>query len=254
MTAKTLEGDSQLAFLVDQIKQQIIFGRLRPRERLIEDELSERYKASRHLVRSAFAELERLGLVNRRPNKGAIVRDFSVEEVEQMYEMRAILQAEAARRIPLPASSELIERLEDIHRRHGEATDNQELQLTCRINNEFHHTIFAACGNRYLAQMIERLWTETLGIRCYAIGDPVLVARSHEEHGAILDALREGDREKLVRLVVDHIWAPLEAYKRAHGGWSVAAPGSAAETRTLGRATGGVTSISARKSKRRTAA
>ena len=255
MTAKTLDGDSQLAFLVDQIKQQIIFGRLRPRERLIDDELSERYKASRHLVRSAFAELERMGLVTRRPNKGAIVRDFSVEEVEQMYEMRAILQAEAARRIPLPASKALMEKLEEIHHRHGEAIDNQELQLTCKINNEFHHTIFAASGNRYLAQMIERVWTETLGIRCYAIGDPRLVARSHDEHGEILDAMREGDREKLVRLVVDHIWQALEAYKRAHGGWSMAAPdSSAAETRTLGRPTGGVTSISARKSKRRSAA
>lgn len=256
MTAKTLEGDSQLAFVVDQIKQQIIFGRLRPRERLIEDELSDRYGASRHLIRSAFAELARLGLVTRRPNKGAIVRDFSVEEVEQMYEMRAILQAEAARRIPLPASKALMETLDEIHRRHGEAIDDQELQLTCRINNEFHYTIFAACGNRYLAEMIERLWTETLGIRCYAIGDPQLVARSHDEHGEILDALREGDREKLVRLVVDHIWAPLEAYKRAHGGWAITSPRSAnaPDIRTLGRATGDVTSISARKSKRRTAA
>ena len=254
MTAKKNEGDSQLAFLVDQIKQQIIFGRLRPRERLIEDELSERYQASRHLVRSAFAELESMGLVTRRPNKGAIVRDFSVEEVEQIYEMRAILQAEAARRIPLPADKALLSRLEAIHEAHGKAIEKQELQRVCKINNEFHHTIFAASGNRYLAQMIERVWTETLGIRCYAIGDQQMVARSHDEHGEMLDALRAGNRERLVRLVVDHIWPALEAYKRAHGGWSMAAPGSGAETHSLGRATGEVTSIAARKPKRRTAA
>ena len=48
-----------------------------PRERLIEDESSARFGASRHEIRSAFVELERIGLVTRRPNRGAVVRDFS---------------------------------------------------------------------------------------------------------------------------------------------------------------------------------
>ena len=254
MTARKKEGDSQLAFLVDQIKQQIIFGRLRPRERLIEDELSERYRASRHLVRSAFAELESMGLVTRRPNKGAIVRDFSVEEVEQIYEMRAILQSEAARRIPLPLPKALLERIERIHAQFTEATHQQELQRVCTLNNEFHRAIFAACGNRCLAEMIDRLWIETLGIRCYALGDPQTLARSLDEHGEILDALRAGDRNRLTKSVVDHIWPAMEAYKRAHGGWSMAAPGGGAEAHSLRHAGGEVTSIGARKSKRRTAA
>ena len=103
-------SDNELAELVDHIKQDIIFGRLRPRERLIEDDLSTRFGASRHLIRSAFSDLEKLGLVSRRPNKGAIVRDFSPREVEEMYEMRALLQAEAIRRIPLPADRALIVR------------------------------------------------------------------------------------------------------------------------------------------------
>ena len=224
MTTKATTGDKQIDFLVNEIKQQIIFGRLRPRERLIEDELSIRFKASRHVIRSAFAELERIGLVTRRPNKGAIVRDFSVEEVEQIYEMRAILQAEAARRIPLPLPKPLLERIEKIHVQFTDATYQQELQRVCTLNNEFHRAIFAACGNRCLAEMIDRLWIETLGIRCYALGDPQMLARSLDEHGEILNALRAGDRHKLVKSVVDHIWPALEAYKRAHGGWSMPTP------------------------------
>ncbi len=224
MTTKATTGDKQIDFLVNEIKQQIIFGRLRPRERLIEDELSIRFKASRHVIRSAFAELERIGLVTRRPNKGAIVRDFSVEEVEQIYEMRAVLQAEAARRIPLPLPKAQLERIEKIHAAHNDAIHAQELQRVCTLNNEFHRAIFAACGNRCLAEMIDRLWVETLGIRCYAIGDPQMLVRSQGEHSEILDALRSGDRHKLVKATVDHIWPALEAYKRAHGGWSMPAP------------------------------
>ena len=210
--------------VVDQIKQEIIFGRLRPRERLVEDELSTKFGASRHQIRAAFAELERLGLVSRRPNKGVIVRDFSVEEVEQLYEMRALLQAEAAKRIPLPINPGTLRELEDIHKSYCAAIDLHDLKQVCKINNQFHHVLFEASNNKCLADMIQRIWTETLGIRCYAIGDPVLLARTRDEHTEMLVALRTGNRRELMRLCVDHIWPALEAYKRAHGGWALKKP------------------------------
>ncbi len=213
------DGDNQLHALVDNIKQEIIFGRLRPRERLIEDELSQRFGASRHLVRSAFAELQQMGLLTRRPNKGAVVRDFAPEEVDEIYEMRALLQAEAASRIPLPPDPELVEELERIHAAYEFEVAARNLKRVCVLNNAFHHTIFSACDNHCLSGMIQRIWTETLGIRCYAIGDPLLLERSLGEHREMLDALKAGDRQKLVRLCVEHIWPALEAYKAAHGGW-----------------------------------
>lgn len=212
--------EAQLTELVDKIKQDIIFGRLRPRERLIEEDLSARFGASRHLVRSAFVELENMGLVTRRRNRGVIVRDFSPEEVEQIYDLRALLQREAARRIPLPAAPELVKELEAIHADYCREVDRHNLKAVCTLNNTFHRTMFEASNNPFLADMIQRVWTETLGIRCYAIGDPELLQRSRREHGEMIDALRDGDRERLVALVVDHIWPALEAYKRAHGGWS----------------------------------
>ena len=212
--------NDQVNKIIVLLKYEIIFGRLRPRERLIEDELCSQFSTSRHVVRAAFVALEHMGLVTRRPNKGAAVRDFSVEEVEEMYEMRALLQAEAGRRIPLPASPELLDRVRALHAQYSKAVAERDLGLVCTINNRFHHAIFEACGNRYLVQMIERIWTETLAIRCYAIGDPALLARSRREHERIIAALAEGNRERLVREVVDHIWPALEAYKRAHGGWN----------------------------------
>jgi len=226
------EGDRQLDAIVARIKHLIIFGRLRPRERLIEDDLTAQFQTSRHVIRTAFVTLEHMGLVTRRPNKGVIVRDFSVAEVEEIYEMRAMLQAEAARRVPLPAP--ILEELTAIHEAHGAAIDRQDLGAVCSLNNDFHRTIFAACGNRYLAQTIEKLWTESLAIRCHAIGDPMLLARSQREHGRILDALRGSDRETLVREVVGHIWPALEAYKRTHGGWTTETHHAAVTAQTAG--------------------
>lgn len=218
------EPGADLERLVDLVKHQIIFGRLKPRERLIEDDLCAQFGASRHLIRSMFVQLEHLGLVTRRPNKGAIVRDFSVQEIEELYDMRVLLQGEAARRMPLPPQRELLDRLYKIHAEHARAIAQQDLELVCTINDEFHHTFFAAVGNRYLAQMIDRLWTETLGIHCYAIGDSTLLARSHEEHGLILSALAASDRARLQSQVVDHIFSPLNRYKQVHGGWAAGSP------------------------------
>jgi len=217
------KGQSSLQELVvNEIKQSIIFGRLRPRERLIEDELIAKYGASRHQIRAAFVDLEKMGVVTRRANKGAIVRDFTVGEVEQLYEMRGLLQSEAAKRIPLPLNPTTLAKLEEIHKNYCAAVEQNNLQRVCTINNEFHRVVFAASNNKPLEDMIQKLWTETLAIRCYAIGDPVLLARSREDHEEILNALRTGNRRELLRLSVDHIWPAFEAYKRSHGGWTPA--------------------------------
>lgn len=212
--------NTQPGTIEDLIKQEIIFGRMRPRERLVEDELCERFDASRHQVRAAFGILENMGLVTRRANKGVIVRDFSVKEVDQYYEMRALLQSEAAKRIPLPLAEDAMTELEELHVQYCAAVDSHDLKKVCTINNLFHKALFAACNNQCLADMIQQIATETLGIRCYAIGDPVLLKRSQAEHFEMLNALRTGNRKELTRLCVDHIWPAFEAYKRAHGGWS----------------------------------
>lgn len=214
------KNSEHAAQIVDFIKQKIIFGRLRPRERLIEEEITAQFEVSRHVVRAAMAELEQLGLVTRRPNKGVTVRDFSVEEVDQIYEIRALLQSEAARRIQMPASPHLLDELEAIHRDYCAAHDKGELQKVCSLNNSFHRTIWAACGNVCLSRLIDRIWVETLGIRCYGIGDPELLKLARAEHGQMIEMLRAGDREGFIGLSTDHMQPALEAYKRTHGGWA----------------------------------
>ncbi|MEO1190918.1 MAG: GntR family transcriptional regulator [Pseudomonadota bacterium] len=219
------DGIKQIRALVESIKQEIIFGRLRPRERLVEDDLIRRFDVSRHLVRSAFAELQQMGLVTRRPNKGVIVRDFAPKEVDEVYEMRALLQSEAIRRIAFPVEQALIDQLEETHAAYEAAIEAHDLKQVCALNNDFHHTLFSASNNHYLTELIHRAWIETLGIRCYAIGDPQLLERSRQDHRQMLDALRAGDRTKLIALCAEHIWPALEAYKVAHGGWQYSQEG-----------------------------
>ena len=186
-------------------------GRLKPRERLVEDALMERLGVTRHLVRQALFELERMGIVARTRNKGCAVRCFSPAEVEQIYEVREVLQAHAARRIALPAPDSMIAALSAIHARHGRAVDTGALGAVHRLNHEFHNTLFAACGNPHLVAAIAHYaWLHA--IRSYRIADPALLRQARHEHAAMIEALRRGDRGALARLCVERIQPSKDAY------------------------------------------
>ena len=202
--------------LVNALREAIIFGRYRPRERLVEEEITERYRTTRHVLRNAFAELDHMGLIERRPNKGVIVRDFSLAELEELYEMRALLQTEAARRIAFPAPLDFIadlKRINDAYLAAGTAGDKEKAS---RLNTTFHDTLFAACQNRFLAQSISQFWLRTTPIHWYALGDSNHLVNSHRDHANMILAIEDGDRERLAKLCRDHIYPALVAYRRVH--------------------------------------
>ncbi len=213
------DGNPKPAAIVSALQHDIVFGRLKPRERLVEEELSERFAVGRHVIRAALEELDRAGLVRRRLNRGAVVSDYSAEEVDELYEIRAILQQQAARRVLLPASPDFIAKLtaiNDDYVRFGKAGD---LDSAAIANDNFHQMIFSECRNRQLADLIQQYWTKTAAIHCYAIANPGLAEQSREEHERIIAAMSSGDRQVFEALCVDHMLPALAAFKAAHGGW-----------------------------------
>jgi DNA-binding transcriptional regulator YhcF (GntR family) len=91
--------DDPLAEQISQeIERDIIFSRLTPGRKLPEEELLQRFGASRHQVQEALAQLTRIGIVIKERNKGVTVRRFSADEVRQIYEIREVLQRQAALR------------------------------------------------------------------------------------------------------------------------------------------------------------
>ncbi len=217
MDEKSETTESAVISLVNALREAIIFGRYRPRERLVEEELTERYGATRHSLRSAFAELSHMGLVERRPHKGVVIRDFSIQELEELYDMRIILQSEAARRIPLPANSDFISELRRINAGYLAALENGDKEESSRINTAFHETLFGACGNRFLSDAINQFWLRTTPIHWYVLGNSNHLRNSHRDHAEMIDALAAGDQAKLVDVCRTHILPALEAYRRVHG-------------------------------------
>src|SRR5471030_3535380 len=103
------------------LEEDIVLGRLQPRERLVEQDLADRFATHRAAVRQALFSLEKKGLIERVPNRGAVVRDLSPDDVRQIYAVREELESMAARIIPLPVPASEIQRLEAIQKVHSRA-------------------------------------------------------------------------------------------------------------------------------------
>lgn len=203
--------------VVATLEEDIVLGKLHPRERLIEEELCERFGVTRHILRLVFAELSRMGIVERIPNRGALVRAFSSKDVEQLYTLRAMLETSAAAQVTFPVSDADMEELRQIQAKHDRAVAEDDLVLLFRSNQQFHSKLFSLCGNTFLTEAIETYAQRAHGIRFHVLLGPEQRRRARDEHHLMIDALLRQDREALVDLCRNHLPASKNAYLRTFG-------------------------------------
>jgi DNA-binding GntR family transcriptional regulator len=202
--AVVASGDPLAEQISQEIERDIIFGRLAPGRKLREEELAQRFGASRHQIREALARLARIGIVIKERNKGVSVRRFSADEVRQIYDIREILQRQAALRIPLPVTGARIELLESIHTANECAVLTGDLRGIHESNDRFHTELFGLCGNEMLSQLVKQFMDMSYVIRANAFNtDHAQVAL--KEHRLMLDLLKTTDSWALSQLCVDHI-------------------------------------------------
>lgn len=194
------------------LQQDIMLGRLKPRERLVEDEIMARTGATRHAVRRAFDALECLGLVLRHANRGISVRDYTLSEIEDLYEIRTCLERQAAWRFALPASPALVTDLRRLADDHASCSRRRAFADLFALNNRFHQTLYRGAGNPALADAIQRYTFATHPIRTRAFPNDALREQAILDHHAMIDAVAAGDRTHLATLVAEHIARPMRLY------------------------------------------
>lgn len=205
-----------MAAIAATLEEDIIFGRLHPRERLIEEDLMQRFGIKRYVVREVLAALDRMGLIERRRNVGALVRSFTTTEVAELYAVRTLLETEAARLIPLPIPPASLARLVAIQEQHDEAVLASSPPRVFRANLAFHRALFELTGNETLQRAIAEYARQTHPIRFSALVAADYRERARSEHWRMIDALRAGDRETLVALCAEHLLPSRDAYLAAH--------------------------------------
>jgi len=208
--------DEVVPQIADTLEEQIVLGLLNPRERLVEDDLCERYTLKRHVVRQVLIELELRGLIERRKNVGALVKSYTPREVTELYAVRELLETHAVRCIALPIEAQQLEHLRAIQQEHDAAAALGDLRRVFRANIAFHRAFFALAQNQVLTEAIREYERRTHAIRSASVVFPQYVARAQAEHHQMIAALQRGDRDALIELSKAHLVPSRDAYLEAH--------------------------------------
>jgi len=200
------------ALIAKRIEEDIVLGRRQPRERLVEQDLCDLFETHRGDVRLALFELEKKGLVERIPNRGALVRGLTPKEVREIYAVREELEVVAVSIIPFPVAVADIKRLQELQRRHSAAIAAGDLLTAFYSNLSFHQAMFGLCGNACLIDTIDLLAQKVYGIRSYANAFPGVLDRARQDHLDMIETLRGSHRKDLMALTRRHLQPAPEAY------------------------------------------
>ena len=174
------------------LEEDILAGRLRPRERLIETDLADRFSVSRAPVREALRMLEREGLVSRSP-RGLQVSEPSLDEVREAFEVLADLEELYTRRAVPRLTPQDLKGMKSLLVEMSAAAANDDVRRYSAANDQFHGVLRDACPNRTLIRLIASVAKKTSRFRRMAMSMPGRLSHSLPEHKKILEAVVAGD-------------------------------------------------------------
>jgi DNA-binding GntR family transcriptional regulator len=188
------------------IREAIIDGRLKPGQRLKEEDLAGQLGISRTPIREALLMLQVEGLIVATPNRGATVRVHTPEDLEDLYALRALLEGHAARRAGPRISEEQVVQLRESCDRFEELSPHEELRELVRENLFFHSTILDIAGSARLASMVRRVIELPLVYKSYIWYSPDQKRISSHYHRQIVNALATGDAERAELVMKEHVF------------------------------------------------
>ena len=197
-------GDVGSSRVAAYLREAILGGKLKPGDRIRQEEVAARLGASRLPVREALRMLEAEGLTEHEPHKGARVPRLTPHEVDVVYRMRERLEPLALVESLSQLGSADHERLEDVQ---GRIEANDDLEKFLDLDREFHMLTYSGCAIEPLNQNITRLWNSTQHYRraFVALGGRSRMWIVNAEHRLILDAVVRRDPADAERYLEGHI-------------------------------------------------
>jgi DNA-binding GntR family transcriptional regulator len=188
-----------------RLQTMILSGVLRLGEQLDERTLAADLEVSRTPIREAIGQLVKEGIIEYRPYRGSFIRTFTIKEVNDLFLVRAALEALAVRLAMPKISQEVADNIHQILDRVHEALEQEDMVAYSNADREFHETIMRLTGNETLIDSLNRLSFQIQMIRTIANRDPHVVERTHHERPLILAALEARDGELAAKLMEEHI-------------------------------------------------
>lgn len=192
--------------LAETILDLILHGEYKPGDRLAETELAERLGVSRSPVRIALRSLEKTGVVTIKSNRGAWVTTYSLKDVDDIYQARAVLEPlvatlamEQISTVELDELTRLAQNVDD------EIMGQSRPSVIAELNNQFHRYLLSKCENKYLVEASQRLMVPLVVTNTFKFYSESELRRSSQHHFEMIDAIKNRDPVWLQSVMSAHI-------------------------------------------------
>jgi len=201
-----IEGYELLSQKVYRIlKTEIVKGYLKPGTKLLEGKIAKQMGVSRTPIREAIRELAAEGFVKMSPNQGVIVSIASIEDIQEVLQIRSVLEGLAARLATKVINGGEIKELEKYIKQMEYYTNKEDALAFSEMDAEFHELILNICGNNRLIQIRKNLSDQAHRYRIRSLSIPGRLKYSLKEHQEIVKALKRKEAEQADKLSQKHI-------------------------------------------------
>jgi phosphonate utilization transcriptional regulator len=204
---EALQNHSLTMLVQRELERMVLTGELAVAEKLDEAALALRLGVSRGPVREAVRALAETGLVRLEKNRGVFVREISVAEADEIYEVRAAFDQMAGRKLAAAIEPAQLAELRALVERMRAAAEKQDLDAYHGANLRFHDALVEFAGNAKLLQMYRRLVNELSLFRRHTLAVPKRLPKSTLEHRKILQAIASGDADAAGQRLYEHAMA-----------------------------------------------
>lgn len=187
------------------LRKAILKGELQPGERLMEIQLAQKLGVSRTPVREALRKLELEGLVLMMPRKGAVVADITIQDLEDVLEVRTALEELAVQKACDTITEEQLKELKRAANEFKRCAESEDILACAEADMKFHEVIYGAANNKRLQQMLTNLREQMYRYRMEYLKDKRMYSTLIEEHDMIRKAIKRRDRGKAGMMMRIHI-------------------------------------------------
>ncbi|WP_367760392.1 GntR family transcriptional regulator [Ammoniphilus sp. 3BR4] len=182
------------------LREAILKGKFEPGERIVQEEIANSLGVSRMPVREALRKLEAEGLIQIEPNRGAVVKPLSLEDIEEIYLLRSVLEKMAVEESLKKIQKQDIVEMESLVTIMDQV---DEVDYFISTNIEFHRLLMKHCTKKRLLSFINTLWNGFPQQTPHLLENQM--KKSNQEHREILEAVKENEVQKAAELVSNHV-------------------------------------------------
>lgn len=189
----------------ENIKLQIVKGNLKPEERLLEEKLSKVMNISRAPIREAFNRLEKEGFVTIIPRKGAMVSNITTKEIENIFEIREVIEPLAAKKsfskLSITELNKMGKKFEEFM---DKPVDSENRIHYSELDEKFHISIIKNCDNEKIIELLSNFEEHVRWFRAF-YPNKSSFNWSIKEHLGIIGAIRNNDEKLFIKRLIQHL-------------------------------------------------